>query len=120
MAKTTTSPKAKPVHELRMGRIKALGWANEDCFTDESKLLNDRHWIDDGAALRPSPTAKTLRWQKGAVVVTDGPFTETKEQLGGIGVLEARDMNHAVELMSKHPGLHYGATFEIRPIDEES
>src|SRR5262249_5753817 len=47
-------------------------------------------------------------------------FAETKEQLGGIGVLEARDMIHAVELMSKHPGLHYGAAFEIRPIDEES
>src|SRR5262249_58684393 len=46
--------------------------------------------------------------------------TETKEQLGGIGVLEAGDMSHAVELMSKHPGLHYGATFEIRAIDEES
>ena len=70
--------------------------------------------------MRPSPAAKTLRWQKGAVDVTDGAFTEIKERLGGIGVLEARDMNHAVELMSKHPGLHYGATFGIRPIDEES
>jgi hypothetical protein len=92
----------------------------EDCFTYDSKLLKDGYLIDDGAALQPSRTAKTLRWHKGAVVVTDGPFAETKEQLGGIGVLEARDMVHAVELLSKHPGLHYGATFEIRPIDEES
>ena len=92
----------------------------DNCFTYDNKLLKDGHLTDDGAALRPSPTAKTLRWLKGAVVVTDGPFTETKEQLGGIGVLEARDMDHAVELMAKHPGLHYGATFEIRPIDEES
>jgi hypothetical protein len=61
-----------------------------------------------------------LRWLNGAVVVTDGPFAETKEQLGGIGVLDADDMMHAVELMSKHPGLHYGSTFELRPIDEES
>src|SRR5262245_4672744 len=92
----------------------------DDCFTYDRKLLKDGHMLDDGAALQPSPRAKTLRWQKGDVVVTDGPFTETKEQLGGIGVMEARDMDHAVELMSKHPGLHYGSTFEIRPIDEEA
>jgi hypothetical protein len=92
----------------------------EDCFSYDSKLLKEGHLIDDGAALQPSRTAKTLRWQNGAVVVTDGPYAETKEQLGGIGVLEASDIVHAVELMSRHPGLHYGATFEIRPIDEES
>jgi hypothetical protein len=92
----------------------------EHCFTYDSKLLNEGHMLDVGAALQPSRTAKTLRWQNGAVLVTDGPYAETKEQLGGIGMLEAKDMAHAVELMSKHPGLHYGATFEIRPIDEES
>jgi hypothetical protein len=46
--------------------------------------------------------------------VTDGPYAETKEQLGGILILEARDMDHAVELMSKHPGVGMGP-FEIRP-----
>src|SRR5262245_49153873 len=92
----------------------------EDCFTYDKKLLKDGHMLDDGAALQPSRRAKTLRWQNGTVVVCDGPFAETKEQLGGVGLLEARDMIHAVELMSKHPGLRYGATFEIRPIDEES
>jgi hypothetical protein len=92
----------------------------DDCFTYDSKLLKDGHMIADGAALQPSRTAKTLRWQNGAVIVTDGPFAETKEQLGGIGLLEARDLDHAVALLSRHPGLHYGATFELRPIDEES
>ena len=92
----------------------------EDCFTYDSKLVKDGHMLDDGAALQPSRTAIILRWRNGAVVVTDGPFAETKEQLGGVGVLEARDMAHAVELLAKHPGLHYGSTFEIRPIDEES
>lgn len=48
------------------------------------------------------------------MVVTDGPFTETKEQIGGILVLEARNLEHAVELMSKHPGVKAGP-FEIRP-----
>src|SRR5262249_32123626 len=92
----------------------------EDCFSFDKKLLKEGHLLDDGAALQPSTKAKTLRWRNGAVVVSDGPFTETKEQLGGVGLLEARDMDHAVALMSKHPGLNYGATFEIRPIDEES
>jgi hypothetical protein len=92
----------------------------EDCFAYDGRLLKDGYMIADGVALLPSRTAKNLRWQNGAVLVTDGPFAETKEQLGGIGVLEATDMAHAVELISKHPGLHYGATFEIRPIDEEA
>jgi hypothetical protein len=92
----------------------------EDCFTYDSRLLKEGHMVEDGAALQPSRTAKTLRWQDGAVVVTDGPYAETKEQLGGLGVLEAKDMVHAVDLMSNHPGLHYGATFEIRPIDKEA
>lgn len=91
----------------------------DDCFTYDIKLFKEGYVLD-GAALQPSRTAKTLRWKNGEVVVTDGPFTETKEQLGGVGLMEARDMVHAIELMSKHPGLHHGSTFEIRPVDEES
>jgi hypothetical protein len=55
-----------------------------------------------------------LRWKNGKVAITDGPYAETKEQLGGILVLEARDLNHAIQLMSKHPGVKAGP-FEIRP-----
>jgi hypothetical protein len=92
----------------------------DDCFTYDAKLLKEGHMTGEGAALEPSRTAKILRWRNGAVVVTDGPFAETKEQLGGIGMLEAEDMMHAVELLSRHPGLNYGATFEIRPVDAQS
>jgi hypothetical protein len=49
------------------------------------------------------------------VATTDGPYAETKEQLGGILILEARDMNHAVQLIGQHPALTYGNIFEIRP-----
>jgi hypothetical protein len=55
-----------------------------------------------------------LRWKNGKLTVTDGPFSETKEQVGGILFLEARDLNHAIQLMSKHPGVKIGP-FEIRP-----
>lgn len=92
----------------------------DDCFAYDTKLLREGRLIEDGAAMQPTRTAKTVRWRDGAVLVTDGPYAETKEQLGGIGILEAADMSQAVELLSKHPGLRYGATFEIRPVDEES
>ena len=67
-----------------------------------------------GEGLQPPKTAKTLRPAHGRVVVTDGPFAETKEHLGGILILEARDMDHAVELISQHPGAQFGP-WEIRP-----
>ena len=54
------------------------------------------------------------------MATTDGPYAETKEQLGGILVLEARDMNHAVQLMAQHPALKYGNIFEIRPAGDMS
>ena len=57
----------------------------------------------------------TVYWRNGKVATTDGPYAETKEQLVGVGVLEARDMNHAIQLLSQHPALKYGTLFEIRP-----
>lgn len=92
----------------------------EECLAYDDMLLKDGHWVGSGAALQSTRTAKTLRWKNGKVVVTDGPFAETKEQLGGFGALEARDMDHAVELMSKHPSVRLGGPFEIRPADEEA
>lgn len=89
----------------------------EECFTYDDWLRKNGHFAG-GEALQNSHTAKTLSWKNGKVLVTDGPYAETKEQLGGLLVLEARDMNHAVELMSKHPGVRF-SPFEIRPADEQ-
>ena len=86
----------------------------DTCFDYDDHLRANGHWAG-GEALQPSETALTLSWTKGKVVTTDGPYTETKEQLGGILVLEARDMNHAVQLIGQHPALTYGNIFEIRP-----
>lgn len=85
----------------------------DDCFTYDDELRAKGHF-QQGIALQAPENAKTLRYRNGKVVVTDGPFTETKEQLGGILVLEARDLDHAVELISKHPGVAFGP-WEIRP-----
>ena len=88
----------------------------EECFTYDDVLRKGGH-IAGGQALEPPSNAVTLRFKDGKVVVTDGPFAETKEQIGGILLLEARDRKHAIELMSKHPGVRNGA-FEIRAQDE--
>ena len=70
-----------------------------------------------GEALVDASMAKTLRFRNGVVQATDGPYAETKEQIGGILILEAESLEHAVELMSKHPGVRIGP-FEIRPANE--
>ena len=77
-------------------------------------LLRAQGHFTGGEALQPANTAKTLRRSEGRLVVTDGPFAETKEQIGGILILEARDLDHAVELISNHPGSKMGP-WEIRP-----
>lgn len=85
----------------------------DECLTYDDVLRKNGHFAG-GEALQGADSAATLRWKNGKVVVTDGPYAETKEQLGGILILEARDLDHAVELMSKHPGVKAGP-FEIRP-----
>jgi hypothetical protein len=90
----------------------------EECFAYDDELRAGGHFAG-GEALQAASSAVTLRWQNGKVAVTDGPYAETKEQIGGILILEARDMNEAVELMTKHPGVRLGGPFEIRPADEE-
>lgn len=85
----------------------------DECFGYDDELRKNGHFAG-GHALQPSNTAVTLRIRNGKVAVTDGPYAETKEQLGGILILEARDLNHAIQLMSKHPGVGMGP-FEIRP-----
>jgi hypothetical protein len=89
------------------------------CFEYDDHLRANGHW-GVGEALQPAETALTLSWKNGKVATTDGPYAETKEQLGGIGFLEARDMNHAVELVSQHPALKYGTLWEIRPVGDMS
>jgi hypothetical protein len=91
----------------------------DTCFAYDDHLRANGHW-GGGEALQPAETALTLYWKNGKVATTDGPYAETKEQLGGILVLEARDMNHAVQLMTQHPSLTYGSIFEIRPVGDMS
>jgi hypothetical protein len=89
----------------------------QECFAYDDELRRGGHFLG-GEALDSATKAATLRMKDGKVVVTDGPFAETKETLGGILLLEARDLAHAIALMSKHPGVKMGP-FEIRPANEK-
>ncbi len=94
-----------------------LSAAMEECFAYDDELRRGGHFIG-GQALQHASQAVTLRTVNGQVDVTDGPFAETKEQIGGLLFLEARDLNHAIALISRHPGIGMGP-FEIRPVNEE-
>ncbi|MBA3915748.1 MAG: YciI family protein [Acidobacteriales bacterium] len=91
----------------------------DTCFAYDDHLRANGHWAG-GEALQGPETALTLSWKNGKATMTDGPYAETKEQLGGILILEARDMNHAVQLMAQHPAQKFGTIWEIRPVGDMS
>ena len=89
----------------------------DNASLDHDEILRkDGHYIHSNA-LQFAHTACTLRLKKGKVVVTDGPFAETREQVGGYILIEARDMNQAIQLATKIPPLRL-AGIEIRPVRE--
>ena len=90
----------------------------DECFAYDDVLRKNGNFAG-GEALQSARNATTLRWKSGKAAVTDGPYAETKEQIGGILILEATDLNHAIRLMSKHPGVKNGP-FEIRPVADLS
>lgn len=95
---------------------------------EEEKAVMDAYWAFTSAvegagvlkssdALQPTSTATTVRVRNGKVLTTDGPFAETKEQLGGYYILDCKDLNEAIQWAAKIPGVKY-APVEIRPIVE--
>lgn len=102
-------------------QLEGLPKSELDALMEETLAYNEMlqqsgHFIST-AGLKPAQTATTLRTRKGKVSITDGPFAETKEVLGGFYVIEARDLNEAIQLASKSPSLRAGSV-EVRPVDE--
>ncbi|HUQ82631.1 MAG TPA: YciI family protein [Gemmatimonadaceae bacterium] len=81
-------------------------------YTDD--IRKSGHWLG-GEALQLTQTATTVRVRDGKVSTTDGPFAETKEQLGGFYLVEAKDLNDAIQVASRIPGAKHGSV-EVRPI----
>jgi len=74
------------------------------------------HWVA-GHRLHPTSSASTVRIRNGKLSTTDGPFAETKEQLGGFYMIEAKDLNEAIQIGSRIPGAKHGS-IEVRPVWE--
>jgi len=88
----------------------------DSCCAYDDQLRANGHFIG-GEGLQPPNTAMTLRYANGKVVATDGPFAETKEQLAGFYLLDARDLNEAIQLAAKIPPARVGSV-EVRPVRE--
>ena len=102
-------------------RIAALSDKESKSFLGESMAFTDSirksgHLLG-GERLRPTHTATTIRSRNGKVSTTDGPFAETKEQLGGFYMIEAKDLDDAIAVASRIPGTRVGS-IEVRPIWE--
>jgi hypothetical protein len=82
-----------------------------------SKDIVDRGIYQSGEALQPTATATTVRVRDGERLTTDGPFAETKEQLGGFYVVEAKDLDEAIEIAARIPDVR-GGSIEVRPVME--
>jgi hypothetical protein len=86
------------------------------CLRYDEQLKKSGHWVS-GEGLKGPDTARSLRYKNGKVQVTDGPFAETKELLGGLLVVEAANLDEAIKLISEHPGIKMGP-WEIRPVED--
>jgi hypothetical protein len=82
-----------------------------------TEMLKQRGAYLGGEALQPVTTATTVRVRDGETLTTDGPFIETKEAIGGFYLVEARDLDEALELAAACPGAKYGS-MEVRPVVE--
>src|SRR3954447_22990766 len=89
--------------------------ASADAWAEE---MDGRGVRRQGQRLRPISDATTVRLREGEVVLADGPFAETKEQIAGFDVIEAEDLDEAIDVASKHPVATFGA-IEVRPFWEE-
>ena len=89
---------------------------NQECIACVEGLSESGHFIT-GSPLMPTSSATTVRVRDKRVTVTDGPFAETKEQLAGFYMLEAKDLNEAIALAGKIPPARYGS-IEVRPARE--
>jgi hypothetical protein len=107
----TAEPTQTPSPQLMQAETAAYA-----AFTAD---IRERGLMQAGEALEPTSTATTVRVQDGRTVTTDGPYAETKEALGGFYLVDARDLDEAIELAARIPAAKHGA-IEVRPIWEQS
>ena len=93
------------------------GQANLAAYGAWVEEMGKRGVLGGGERLRPTTEATTVRVREGETLTTDGPFAETKEQIGGFFLVDCKDLDEAIEVASKLPGARHGS-IEVRPIWE--
>jgi hypothetical protein len=101
----------KEFERLPRGDMEAI---MSEYFTFTGDIQKNGKYVA-GEALQPTATATTVRVRNGKISTTDGPFAETKEQLGGFYLIEAKDLNDAIQVASRIPSARFG-TVEVRPV----
>ena len=106
---------------IEPGKFESMPDAERDaavdaCFAYDDVLRKNGHFAG-GDGLMPPATARTLRERGGRVTVTDGPYAETKEQMGGCHLLECRDLQEALANAQRIPTLPHGGAVEVRPVE---
>ncbi|WP_328685162.1 YciI family protein [Streptomyces sp. NBC_01261] len=92
--------------------------ADDPRFTSYIDEVRSRDLMRGGARLRPSADATTVRVQGDEVLLSDGPFVESKEYVAGIDIIEVADLDEAISLASRHPAALAGGSVEVRPVWE--
>ncbi|MFD8817378.1 YciI family protein [Streptomyces sp. NPDC059627] len=92
--------------------------AEDPRFTSYIDEVRTRDVVRGGARLRPAADATTVRVQGAEVLLSDGPFAETKEYIAGFDVIEVADLDEAIALASRHPAALAGGSVEVRPVWE--
>jgi hypothetical protein len=101
------------------GSFEALSDEERETVSGQYWAVRDVPGVFDGAQLHPVDAATTVRVQDGQTLTTDGPFADTKEVLGGYYLIEADDLDRAIEIASKVPSTWMGGSVEIRPVVEK-
>jgi hypothetical protein len=91
---------------------------HDDCGAWHEELVQGGH-ARTAAGLHPATTATTVRKKDGNAMITDGPFAETKEVLGGFEIIECKDLDQALAFAKRFPALRVGSAVEVRPVMSE-
>jgi hypothetical protein len=103
--------------QAQAGMTEAEGAAQAEAYNNFTKDIVDHGLMQGGEALQPTSTATTVRVRNDETLTTDGPFAETKEQLGGFYLVDCKDLDEAIETAARIPGARDGS-IEVRPVME--
>ena len=101
---------------VAMSEWEKLSEEEQNSMTGEYFAISEDPSVSGGEQLQPAATATTVRVQDGRTLTTDGPFAETKDELGGYYLMEADDLDSALEMAARIPAARLGGAIEVRPV----